>query len=498
MRIQFNFYPAWLICLVVVSACVASHRLSAEDALPPNVLFILVDDLNCDLGCYGHPLVQSPQIDELAATALRFSKAYSQYPVCNPSRSSLMTGLYPEQTGVLSNSGNFRKRHPDLTTLPQHFMNHGYFAARVGKIYHYGVPDQIGTPGEDDPGSWDATISPRGRDRDVHDRIHSLIPGKFGGTLSWLNLDTPDEDQTDGRGATAAIEIMKQHRPEKTGKPFFLAVGFYRPHTPYVAPSKYFDLYDRDAIEPVMEKPGDRDDIPHAALPDRAHQRTLTVPQRQEIIQAYYAAISYMDAQVGRLLDALAELDLEENTIVVFASDHGYHLGHHGLWQKSDLFEGSCRVPMMIRVPGHTSSGQVHKHPVELLDLYPTVSELCGLEIPPFVLGDSLTEVLADPTAQTGSAAYSVTKSRGGNLYPELKGKDILGRTIRTDRYRYTEWGDEAEYGVELYDYELDPEEFTNLANTKTPSAIQRELQSRLLVERRNANSSVANGSPNE
>jgi len=320
---------------------------SLDAADKPNVLFIAVDDLNCDLSCYGHPLVKSPNIDRIARRGVRFEKAYCQYPVCNPSRSSFLTGLYPAQTGVLSNGDDFRKKVPDVVTLPQHFKQNGYYVARVGKIFHYGVPTQIGTPGEDDPISWQHVVNPIGIDKQVEDegKIHTLQKGRYGGTLSWLSVESEDAEHTDGIGTAAMIDLLKEHHPEKTGKPFFLAMGFYRPHTPYVAPSHYFQKYPRSAIDPVLEKPGDRDDIPLAALADRPHQRDLTIPQRQEIIQAYYASISLMDTLVGQLLDSLSELKLDQNTIVVFVSDHGYHLGAHGLWQKGDLFEGSARVP---------------------------------------------------------------------------------------------------------------------------------------------------------
>ena len=245
----------------------------AIHAAAPNVLLIAVDDLNADLGCYGHPLVHSPNVDRLAKRGLRFDKAYCQYPVCNPSRSSFMTGLYPEQTGVLSNAGNFRDKHPKLATLSQHFMKHGYFAARVGKIYHYGVPLQIGTDGEDDKPSWNKVVNPIGIDRVELDAVTSLRKGSYGGTLSWRIVDSKDEDHTDGQGALAAIKLLEENHPDKTGKPFFLAVGFYRPHTPYVAPTHHAKHYPLSKINPVLEKPGDRDDIPLAALHDRPNQR---------------------------------------------------------------------------------------------------------------------------------------------------------------------------------------------------------------------------------
>ncbi len=430
----------------------------------PNVLFITVDDLNNDLGCYGHSLVKSPNVDRLASRGIRFDHAYCQYPVCNPSRSSFMTGYYPQQTGVLSNGGNFRKKMPNVVTLPQRFKKAGYFVARVGKIYHYGVPVQIGTSGKDDPQSWHKVVNPRGVDREVHDKIHTLEKGKFGGTLSWLKIDSKDIEHTDGIGATEAIKLLEAHDPKKTKKPFFLAVGFYRPHTPYVAPSHHFKLYPTEKIKPVLEKPGDRDDIPLAALADRPKQRELTLAKRKEIIQAYYASISLMDAQVGRLLDALDRLKLRDNTIIVFVSDHGYHLGHHGLWQKGDLFEGSARVPLIIADPRSRIRGKSTKAITELVDLAPTLVELCGLQKGAKLPGQSVSEILRDPKKPGRLAAYTVAWSRGGRMHKAIRGKKILGTTVRTLRYRYTEWGMNGKYGRELYDYQEDPDEFVNLA----------------------------------
>ena len=452
------------IAAVLAIFCLANTGSVAK--AKPNVLFIAVDDLNNDLGCYGHPLVQSPNIDRLAKRGMRFDRAYCQYPVCNPSRASLMTGLYPEQTGVLSNAGDFRKRHPDITTMSQHFMNNGYFAARVGKIYHYGVPLQIGTDGKDDPASWNTVANPIGIDRAELEPVATLQKGKYGGTLSWRIIESRDDDHTDGKGALEAIRLIEEHHPGKTGKPFFLAMGFFRPHTPYVAPAHYAKLYPLDKIDPVLEKPGDRDDIPPAALADRAHQRELSLAKRREIIQAYYASITLMDACVGKLLDALDRLKLADNTIVVFFSDHGYHLGQHGLWQKSDLFEGSARVPLILSVPGMKNEGQASDSLAELIDLYPTLAGLCGLAKPAHLKGQSLEPVLNDPTAKVRQAAFTVSNARG--KIPGHRGRKPLGHTIRTARYRYTEWGG-GKHGVELYDYKTDPDEYTNLA--KRPSA---------------------------
>ena len=445
----------------------------------PSILFIVVDDLNNDLSIYDHPLVKSPNIERLADRGIRFDRAYCQYPVCNPSRSSMLTGLYPEQSGVLLNSDSFRVHVPDVVTLPQWFRQHGYFTARVGKIFHYGVPNEIGTDGMDDPVSWDTVFNPRGIDREVHDQIHTLIPGQFGGTLSWLSLESSDGDHTDGLGATHAIRLLEDHHPSRTGKPFFLAVGFYRPHTPFVAPSSYFEGYPRDNIAPIPEYPGDRDDIPVAALADRPFQLELTEQQRREIIQAYYASVTFMDAQVGRLLDALESLDLTENTIVVLVSDHGYHLGHHGLWQKGDLFEGSSRVPLVIVPHDNRHAGEATGAIVELVDLYPTLLDLSGLPEAPQVVGSSLKPILDNPDHPGKSAAFTQAWSRAGWTRPEFAGKRIMGYSVRTPRFRYTEWA-EGRHGIELYDHEQDAGEYINLAGKPDFADVEARLKQML------------------
>jgi len=467
--------------ILALAFCLGAVSCSSPSE-PPNVLFIAVDDLNNDLGTYGDTLVQSPRIDRLAEQGIRFDRAYCQYPVCNPSRSSFLTGLYPEQTGVLSNQDSFRVRLPSVYTLPQWFKANGYHTARVGKLYHYGVPSQIGTDGMDDPVSWSETVNPRGIDREVHDRIHTIVPNQFGGTLSWLSLDPDEGRHTDELGADAAIRIMETQHPERTGRPLFLAVGFYRPHTPFVAPKPFFDLYDRESIHPMLEQPGDRDDIPLAALADRPRQRELDLGQRREIIQAYYASISFMDAQVGRLLDALQRLDLADNTIIVFVSDHGYHLGHHGLWQKGDLFEGSVRVPLIISVPDAVQKGLGTEALVELVDLYPTLVDLADLPMPDHLAGRSLRSILENPERPGRPSALTVGRSRAIWMHPELEGRQILGHSVRTPRFRYTEWSEGSD-GVELYDYDTDPMEFTNLATlpayADTVAAMQGMLESR-------------------
>ena len=236
-----------LVCLnVLLSVFAVNGNADIRDLAKRNVLFLICDDLNCDLGAYGHPLVQSPNIDRLAARGVRFDRAHCQYPLCGPSRASFMTGLYPDQTLIRRNAVFLRQTLPRVVSMSQHFSQHGYRATRVGKIYHYNVPLHIGTGGHDDPYSWDQTINPRGRDRDDEPIIFSLRPGSFGGTLSWLAADGTDSEQTDAIAASEAIGVLETHAKEKT--PFFLAVGLYRPHTPYVAPKKYFQMYPRSKI----------------------------------------------------------------------------------------------------------------------------------------------------------------------------------------------------------------------------------------------------------
>jgi arylsulfatase A-like enzyme len=392
--------------------------------------------------------------------------------------------LYPEQTGVLDLKTHFRETLPEVSTLPQHFREHGYFTARVGKVFHQGVPDEIGSDGLDDAPSWHVAINPRGIDREVHDRIVSIVPEeqdkrKFGGTLSWLNLPGDDLEHTDGIGATRTIELLEAHHPGRTGQPFFIALGFYRPHTPFVAPSRYFDLHPLERM-PLIDVPtGDRENKPIASLADRPFQADMTELQKRSAIQAYYAAVSFMDAQLGRVLDALERLGLMENTIVVFTSDHGYQLGRHGLWQKADLFEESQRVPLLLVAPDQREAGRVEPAIVELVDLYPTLLSMTGLPLPSHHLaGQDLTPVLSGRQPARGTA-LSQAWSGAHRTRPERRGLEIMGLSLRTDRYRYTEW-DEGREGRELYDYLVDPNEWHNLGSSDTHNTVIEKLQQQL------------------
>ncbi|WP_068545704.1 sulfatase [Thalassotalea crassostreae] len=458
-----------------ISAASAANKASAVTQKQPNVLFITVDDMNTDLGSYGHPLVSSPSIDKLASKGILFTNAYSQSPACTQSRSSFMTGLYPDQTGVIAHASHtrltphFRDTIPNVTTMPQMFKQQGYFTGRVGKIYHQGVPNQIGTPGADDYDSWHQGVNPIGLDKEVDDQIMAFNPRalknkSYGGVLSFLSIESEDEQHTDGKVATEAIEMLNKNHPDITGKPFFIGVGFYRPHTPFVAPKRYFDLYPLDKIQPYIMPKNDRYDIPAIALHDRDHQENLTIEQRKKIIQGYYAAISFVDAQIGRVLDGLEQLGLADNTIVVFLSDHGYELGQHNLWQKGSLFEGSNHTPLVIYAPNAKGNSKAITQPTELVDIYPTLATLTKLTPPSYLPGVDLTPSMNNPDVVTRTVAYSNVLSRVRGKQNQFAFKKIRGHSIRTSRYRYTEWGDGL-YGAELYDHQSDPEELKNLVD---------------------------------
>ena len=426
--------------------------LPAMAAEKKNVVFLICDDLNCDLGSYGHPLVKTPNIDRLAEQGTRFDRAYCQYALCGPSRASFLTGLYPDQTLIHKNAIYIREHIPNVTTVSQMYRNNGFFATRIGKLYHYNVPKHIGTSGHDDPYSWNYTINPRGRDVEEESKIFTLKPGTFGATLSWLAANGTDEEQTDGMIADAAVaELQRYHREDR---PFFLAVGLFRPHTPYVAPKKYFDMYPIDQIV-VPEVPEGYDKtIPEPALKSvrrKKEQINLADDLAKQAIQAYYATISFADAQVGKVLETLETTGLAKDTVVVFTSDHGYHMGEHGHWQKTTLFENATRVPLIISSPDQRDKGGVVTSPVEMVDIYPTLAELSGLEAPDFLSGVSLAASMDNSSVKPRESALS---------------QYMQGYSIRTERFRYTEWGEKGAEGVELYGCQDDPEELKNLAHS--------------------------------
>jgi iduronate 2-sulfatase len=476
-----------LLCLVSALGFGCSAVVAAAPK-KPNVLFLISDDLNNLLGCYGDPLARTPNLDKLAARGVRFERAYCTFPLCGPSRNSFLTGLYPNSSGILANAQIFRQTIPDQISLPQAFRHAGYLAVRIGKLYHYNVPNSVGTDGHDDPASWEQEFNPAGVDRleEQPDKIFSLTPGQFGGTLSWYASPAGDKQHTDGLLATDAEWVLERCARQKD-RPFFLAVGFFRPHTPYVAPKKpYFDWYPETKMPVVQGVKEDQADLPAAALGSyKKEQDKLTDDLRRQALQAYYASISFMDAQVGRVIAALDKHRLADNTIIVFTSDHGYHTGEHGLWQKMSLFEESARVPLLIVAPGVAKKGTVVKTPVSQVDLYPTLTELAGVTAPSNLQGQSLVPMLKDPTV-VGRGWALTQVSRGGAGRPGAKAaakksgeSRFFGYSLRTARWRYTEW-DEGRQGRELYDHDTDPKELKNLAGDPAHARTVAELSAQL------------------
>ncbi|MBI1314729.1 sulfatase-like hydrolase/transferase [bacterium] len=433
-----------------------------------NVLFIAADDLRNDLSVYGHPLAKTPNFDRLAARGVTFNRAYCQQALCNPSRASLMTGRRPDTLALWNLTKHFRNAFPDIVTLPQHFKQNGYFTQNIGKIYH-----NWRTETEGDPPSWSVPAQ-------LHFNTHYADRPQVDGELPhnfaifprtenrWRTeiLDVPDEAYFDGRISKLGIEALQQRA--ESDQPFFLAVGFWKPHLPFNPPKKYWDLYD-----PVHFAPAKNDQPPENCPPIALHNGRellsegtgrieLTREGTIELLRGYMAGISFLDAQVGKLLDELDRQKLTDNTIIVFWSDHGFHLGEHSLWCKTSNFELDARVPLIIAPPNCQTAGQTTDSFAELLDLYPTLSDLCDLPKPDGVEGTSLVPVLRDPTESVKPAAW--TQHPRPAYYKDKP--DVMGVSVRTDRYRYTEWRDFASGNVvasELYDHKTDPDENHNV-----------------------------------
>jgi iduronate 2-sulfatase len=453
-----------LFALLLPTLLAAPARAQQTPASRRNVLLIMSDDLNNDMGVYGHPMVKTPNVERLAARGVRFDRAYNQFPLCSPSRVSMMTGLRPDTTRIYELQTHFRTILPDVQTLPQLFRRNGYVAARVGKIYHYGNPGQIGTNGLDDPASWDAVVNPRGIDKDEEPVLTNLLPKRgLGSTLAFYASPAPDEQHTDGKVATETIALLEQHKD----RPFFIAAGFYRPHCPFIAPKKYFDMYPLEKISVPRFTPEQLAGVPPPALWTRPPNWDVPEDGLRRSIQAYYASISFVDAQVGRLLEALDRLKLADNTIVVFVSDHGYHLGELGQWMKMSLFERSARQPLIVAAPGMKRGASVRT--VELVDLYPTLGELAGLSLPPGLHGRSLVPLLKNPKASWGRPAFTQV-TRGGAQ------DGFMGYSVRTEKWRYIEW-DEGKRGTQLYDEADDPQELRNLASDPKHATVVAEMR---------------------
>jgi iduronate 2-sulfatase len=430
---------------------------AAADVSKPNVLLIISDDLTATaLSCYGNTLCQTQNIDRIAAEGTRFTRALCQGTYCGPSRASFMSGYYPHATGVLGYTSP-RPAIGDRPTWPQYFRNAGYYAARVSKIYHMGVPGDIeaGSDGADDPASWTERFNSPGPEwkaagigETLEGNPHGKRPVVGGNTFVVVEADGDDLAHSDGRTAAKSVELIEKHAKE----PFFLAIGFVRPHVPFVAPKKYYEPFlPYDGLPLPLKLAGDWDDIPKAGINYKTSVNMKMDERRQrKAVGGYYAAVAYMDAQVGKVLDALEKSGQAENTIVIFTSDHGYHLGEHDFWAKVSLRDESAMVPLIIKVPGKKAA--VCHSLVELLDLYPTVASLCGLEVPARLQGKNLAAIFDDPSHSVREMAFSVAPSSRGFL-------------LREDRWAYIQYGENAAQGIELFDVRADPKQFTNLAD---------------------------------
>ncbi|MBK8312501.1 MAG: sulfatase [Acidobacteria bacterium] len=485
MQKSLKLSAAFLSILALCAGVALQRTVAQPQTKKLNVLFIVADDLNTSLSTYGDAITKSPNLDRLAKRGVKFDRAYCQYPLCSPSRTSFLSGRRPETTRIYNNATDPRTNLKDVVMLPEYFKQHGYFTARIGKIPHdtynslvswdvsedadpsaYFVPDEDGSEVADRTKPPDAErMNYRGRTGLSRDALlKQLKPGDEGGVpLTWRATNTKDEDEPDGNTARRVAKLLEANQD----KPFFIAAGFHKPHLPWIAPKKYFDLYPQARMPLPATPANDRADIPAPALTHHSGDEVLTDAQRRQAIAAYHAATSLMDAGVGILLDTLDRLKLSDNTIIVFIGDHGFHLGEHGgLWRKLTLFEECARTPLIVVAPKKRAN-VVSPRLVEFVDIYPTLAELCGLPAPVGVEGLSFARLLDNPKQAWKKAAFTT-----------LARRNLMGRSVRTERYRYTEWGDEMT--AELYDHQTDPHEFTNLVNDPKAAPVLAEMRKTL------------------
>jgi choline-sulfatase len=447
----------------------------------PNILFIISDDLTTTaLGSFGNQTAHTPAIDQLARESTVFTRAYTQYPVCGPSRASFMFGYYPNATQTYGYVSGREQVGADRPSLAELFKQNGYYTARVSKIYHMGVPIDIekGTDGTDDPASWTEKFNSQGPEWQaegeaelVQNNVDGSIARKGGNVMTIVKASGDDLAHSDGKTAEKASELIRTHKD----KPFFLAVGFVRPHVPFVAPAKYFEPFPYLGIKLPTQPANDWDDIPQRGINYvTSVNAEMNEVQKQKAIAGYYASVSYMDAQVAKVLKTLKDEGLEDNTIIIFTSDHGFHLGEHEFWMKVSLHEESVKVPMMIKIPGEKPA--VTNSFAELLDPYPTLAELAGIDYPEVLQGKSLMPILKNPAKKIRDFAFSVSDG----------GKSFL---IRTDKYAFIQYDENAAAGIELYDMIEDPEQFTNLAHNPAYKALVTEMQSKLATKLRDIRS---------
>ncbi len=462
-------------CLILFCFLLAAPFVAAKDKL--NVLFIISDDLTSTaLSCYGNTVCKTPNIDSLAERGTRFTQAYCQGTYCGPSRASFMSGYYPHATGALGYKSP-RPQIGDRVTWSQHFKNNGYYAARVSKIYHMGVPGGIeqGGHGSDDEASWTERFNSKGPEwrapgdgETLQNNPDGKKPAVGGNTFVVVEADGDDLVHSDGKTAKKAVELIHQRKGKD--EPFWLGVGFVRPHVPFVAPRSYyppFKPYSKMVLPPKI--PGDWDDIPKAGINYcTSSNMKMDVRRQKKAVGGYYASVAFLDAQVGKVLKALDEAGLRDNTIVIFTSDHGFHLGEHDFWAKVSLRDESSQVPLIISAPGKKPA--VCNSFVELLDLYPTLASMCGLEAQERLQGKDVSKMLDDPTHSVRDAAFCVAPMRKGFL-------------LREEKWSYIQYGEKAEKGIELFDMQKDPKQYDNLAKKKEYQPVVKAFKKKLAAK---------------
>lgn len=416
-----------------------------------SVLLITIDDLRPELASYKAGGITTPHIDRLAGKGLQFNAAYCQYPVCNPSRSSFLSGLRPDDLDIFANKVAMRNKWPNLVTLPQLFRGNGYFTAGLGKLFHMGTDAEGRQTLFRDDASFDYFFKAKGQEPKIGLEGEGRKLGD--GTVKWAQwraAEGGDTAQADGMIAAEAVRLLE----ENCDKPFFIGVGFHKPHDPFVAPKEYFDLYPLDEVELAVD-PHDRTLLLQHALPDAYNFETFTDKDRREFKRAYHACTTFVDAQVGKLLGAMDRLNLWDSTIVVLLGDHGYHLGEHGWWNKVTVFDIGARVPLVMWVPASRGMGTETDAVVELLDLYPTVVDLCELQSPHELRGKSLRAIVEDPSASWKKPAFTqVVRSPVG-----------MGYSVRFGDWRLTQWGRDGSSDLELYNVVEDKEGYYNHAD---------------------------------
>ncbi len=458
----------------ILLGLILSTTASSQELKRPNVLFIISDDLTATaLSCYKNTACHTPNVDKLASQGTRYTRAYCQFPICGPSRASIMFGYYPSATETYGYVSGRKHVGSDKLSWPQFFKEKGYYTARVSKIFHMGIPGDIirGSNGTDDSASWTQRFNSPGPEWKsegeaelVQNNPFGLKSRKGGNVMTIVKAEGGDLAQSDGKTAEKASELIRQHKAE----PFFLAVGFVRPHVPFVAPKEYFEPYPypQMILPPKIED--DWSDIPTTGINYVTSKNgQMSEEQQKKAIAAYYASVSFMDAQVGKVLQTLKEEGLEDNTIVIFTSDHGYHLDEHGFWMKVSLHEESARVPLIIKVPGKAPA--VCHSFVELLDLYPTVVSLAGFTPPSGLQGRSLVKTLDNPEYKARDMAFSISRWNGKLFY-----------LIRTKKWAYIQYQEDGNGGMELYNMQYDPKQYNNLAYYPQYKDVLKDMQSRL------------------